>query len=410
LDRHQPAYWLSRDAAEAADFLARTVVASRAVGGFVKSAADPGMDPHLRDILLHSAMGAGVGGLGGLGVGLFSKRKKSPLTSALTGAAIGGVLGGAVPEGVRAFQDWNNAVPSAAQIQQKRLQAQAFDKADAWTQLKLQASGGAPDLNPVDPSKPPVVDPLDASKARMGYVGPALRAGATAGLRGTSELAQAVGFSPLTAAGIHIPLGLAQYGYHQHNIAPGEAARELIAGAPLLPESKPGSPASTTADPLMRNRRLGTETYRNYKQTEEGKPTNPHTKAVQQLAAELAQHQGPEIGPGSWARRWRQGQIGRPIHEHLAGGSATGPFKNYFSVPGARPTDPRVPVDRGTIEHARRLGAEHLRGVAKQQQELRGPLGKAWHSPGSKSMRRGALYAIPHILSLAGRYMMEPEQ
>jgi hypothetical protein len=382
------------------------------VGGFVKSAADPGMDPHLRDILLHSAMGAGVGGLGGLGVGLFSKRKKSPLTSALTGAAIGGVLGGAVPEGVRAFQDWNNAVPSAAQIQQKRLQAQAFDKADAWTQLKLQASGGAPDLNPVDPSKPPVVDPLDVSKARAGYVGPALRAGATAGLRGTSDLAQAVGFSPLTAAGIHIPLGLAQYGYHQHNIAPGEAARELIAGAPLLPEYKPGNKGTITSEEgLVRDLSIPLETYRGRTtNTQPGDPTNPHTRGVQQLAAELAKHQGPEIGVGSWGRRWRQGQLGRPIHEYLAGGSATGPFKNYFSVPGARPTDPRVPVDRGTIEHARRLGAEHLRGVAKQQQELRGPLGKAWHSPGSKSMRRGALYAIPHILSLAGRYMMEPEQ
>jgi hypothetical protein len=99
VDRHQPAYWLSRDPAEAAEFLARTAVASRAVGGFVKTALDPGM----QEALTNAAFGAGIGGLGGLGVGLFSKRKKNPLTTALTGAALGGVLGGAVPAAYKAW-------------------------------------------------------------------------------------------------------------------------------------------------------------------------------------------------------------------------------------------------------------------------------------------------------------------
>ena len=41
MDRHQPAFWLSQDPVKAAEFLARTAVASRVVGGFVKTAQNP---------------------------------------------------------------------------------------------------------------------------------------------------------------------------------------------------------------------------------------------------------------------------------------------------------------------------------------------------------------------------------
>jgi hypothetical protein len=91
--------WLDRDPAEAADFLARTAVASRRVGGFIKRAA-PEWQQWLNDLgqnqdVRNAMIGAGVGGLGGLGVGLVNRRKKNPLTTALTGAALGGLGTGA---------------------------------------------------------------------------------------------------------------------------------------------------------------------------------------------------------------------------------------------------------------------------------------------------------------------------
>jgi hypothetical protein len=99
MDSDRPAYWLDRSPAEAAGFLARTAVASRRVGGFVKQAA-PNWQTALNEFgrdktVQHALIGAGVGGLGGLGLGMLDRKRKNPWATALTGATLGGLGAGA---------------------------------------------------------------------------------------------------------------------------------------------------------------------------------------------------------------------------------------------------------------------------------------------------------------------------
>lgn len=82
---------------QAALQLARCKVAASEVGGFHKQ-ADPGQawwqNPAVQQTLAPVAIGAGVGGLGGLALGARSKRKVNPLWTALSGATIGAAGGG----------------------------------------------------------------------------------------------------------------------------------------------------------------------------------------------------------------------------------------------------------------------------------------------------------------------------
>lgn len=81
---------LPSSAAEAAALLARTAVASRAVGGFCKQAAVP---PELQRALLAAGIGAAGGGALGLAAGATGKRRR-PLRGLLQGAVAGAGLGG----------------------------------------------------------------------------------------------------------------------------------------------------------------------------------------------------------------------------------------------------------------------------------------------------------------------------
>lgn len=84
------AFLIPNDAASAALQLARCKVAAAEVGGFHKTA-----DFDWQQALTPVAIGAGVGGLGGLALGARSKRKVNPLWTALNGAALGAAGGGA---------------------------------------------------------------------------------------------------------------------------------------------------------------------------------------------------------------------------------------------------------------------------------------------------------------------------
>jgi hypothetical protein len=251
VDQHQPVYWLSRDPAEAAQFLARTAVASRAVGGFIKTAQGmPALDPNLQRVLTHAAIGAGIGGFGGLGVGLFSKRKKNPLTSALTGAVLGGVAGGAVPEAWRAWNQLSSR-PSATQAQRVADQQAAADK--AWNEAsgaqKLYARATGSDIT-VDPTK---IAPTGAAgaaavpqtaKDKGGWgqdIGQAAREGASAvgqgvnTVTGASDRPWTVGTAMVGATGLS-----GEIWRRQHNARLAEAFRRGAA------DLKPVDPARTT--------------------------------------------------------------------------------------------------------------------------------------------------------------------
>jgi hypothetical protein len=162
MDRHQAAYWLDRTPAEAADFLARTVVASRLVGGFVKRADAPDWRSALNSVaenapLKHTLIGAGLGGLGGLGVGMLNRRKKSPWSTALTGAALGGGAGLAYT-GVRNYLDDPGSgarVPAA--LAMDRTDAASVRGADPVSNALAKATREAARVNGIEPT--PGADP-----------------------------------------------------------------------------------------------------------------------------------------------------------------------------------------------------------------------------------------------------------
>lgn len=105
-----PVSLLSGSTADAAEFLAKTAFASRRMGGLTKrafpdlSALQSGAQQALQNPVVRNALiGGTIGGLGGGALGLFSRRKRHPLTSALTGALAGAGLGAG---GTLAAQAW----------------------------------------------------------------------------------------------------------------------------------------------------------------------------------------------------------------------------------------------------------------------------------------------------------------
>jgi hypothetical protein len=263
VDPSQPAYWLSRTPEEAAGFLARTTIASRAVGGFVKRAAGmPTLDPSTQRLLTNAAIGAGVGGLGGLGIGLFSRRRKNPLTSALSGAAIGGVLGGAVPE--------------------------AYNRLKAYTEPVVRPPG-----------------PTDVEKTKI---------------RGVANL---TGFAAHPWASLvgHGALGAAQRSHAQGRQNYQDFMRGVdpyAQGHQYVPEvqGREFRPKTTTED-------LG----RKLSVTEEAIPErvaapvrNPATPDITQLAN---RYQG-EVGTPSWLSRYREAQRGRQLLDEMGRGGERG--------------------------------------------------------------------------------------
>lgn len=89
---------LEKSAAEAAAYLAETEAKVRKEGPLEKSATLDLrallQDEHVQQVLRNAAIGAGVGGVGGLALGSFGSRKKSPWSTAATGALLGAGIGG----------------------------------------------------------------------------------------------------------------------------------------------------------------------------------------------------------------------------------------------------------------------------------------------------------------------------
>jgi hypothetical protein len=234
VDPHQPAYWLSRDPADAALFLARTAVASRAVGGFVKSAqGEPSWwsNPELQKALGGAALGAGVGGLGGLGVGLFSRRKKNPLTSALTGAALGGVLGGALPTAYTRGKAWLETPPgpTGPELGVDQAQAKLFHDMPWYKKLWYKMPLVPPPAVPPGPTPASQLSAYEQEKANTRFDD---AIGGTIGEAGKWGLGTAGGIlneSPAWVAA-HTGIGIGQ-GFQHHLVdAPAQLARDVRAG------------------------------------------------------------------------------------------------------------------------------------------------------------------------------------
>lgn len=334
MDQHRPAYWLSKGPEEAADFLARTAVASRTVGGFVKRAAGFQLDPHLQQVLGNAAIGAGIGGIGGLGAGLFSRRRKDPLTAALSGAAIGGVLGGAGPELYGKVRDWVNrpAPPpgGAPMTALDRAQVAAYEAMPSWQ--KALARVGLKDVPAEAPGGPGAATtpptPLQARMDRDPLVGTALKGvGEGLGNLGTglynfSSFRQ----QPAASAAGHLGLAAAQYqhgtgrqAYRQfmQGIDPLKSSQKYTAGTPAVPgvASQPGRPGSYEETQIPRQgltARKWTDPVEPVKGTE-GRPpveaVNPGTRGAEWLAGMYKQR----AGPWSPLRPLREARLGHDL-------------------------------------------------------------------------------------------------
>jgi hypothetical protein len=373
---HHPAYWLSREPAEAADFLARTAVASRIVGGFVKKAEGESswLTPDMQRVLTHGAIGAGIGGAGGLGMGLFSKRKKNPLATALTGAAIGGVLGGAGPEIYEGIKGQANKVPTSPNTPQSRQAGNSFKNMSGFRQGLYKALDWTP---PVDTGPTPTEQMSPEQKAKADTTWGDIAGKTTSEtVKGTADVANAVKRNyPLTAAA-HAGILAGQVGYHHRVLGPAQRARDFLEGAPLLDKG----PATTTAVP-------GATVTR-----------TPNSSQAT-LAQELATHMSPRatatglLRGGVVGQDWRAGQAGRQLEaiatRELRGqGGLTSPVPGYH---GGVPTTATIndAVRRGT---AQRLAAAKALGAGSK---IGGGLAK------------GLMYLGPHALPYVSKPFME---
>lgn len=198
--------WETLDVKSAAEMLARTHVAARklqkranplagmALPDFAGMASQAGQwlqsmlprDPAARDIATKALIGAGAGGLGGLGLGVMSDRKKNPLTTALTGALGGGMVGaglGGLLHGANGIAD------TSQQIQQQGRQAAnaAFNNQGNIPKLVDAVAAKIPGVA-AEPAAdmPPVSDLLgpaatDAGRELVNVMNPGGIAGAAGG-------------------------------------------------------------------------------------------------------------------------------------------------------------------------------------------------------------------------------------
>lgn len=230
------AFLIPNDAASAALQLARCKVAAAEVGGFHKTA-----DFDWQQALTPVAIGAGVGGLGGLALGARSKRKVNPLWTALNGAALGAAGGGAY-----SALRHSGVLSSPPELQpgeiDKRLDAVKHNKLRALGGPALEAVGAVPGVGTVvrgvvDTVYPGDVKPTPGIAPNESLGGQALRLG--------REYGDIVGPTAL----VGVPSSIKMQQMHADNEAvnalvtatTGETTNKPIPGAPKPPKPPKGS-------------------------------------------------------------------------------------------------------------------------------------------------------------------------
>lgn len=202
-----PISLLEKTPQEAAEFLVKTAVVSRFVGSFVKKG----------DQLLQNALiGAGVGGLGGLGLGMFGKRRKNPLASALTGALAGGAIGGGLSL-------MGNNVPDSGknELYNKAIEESAnFSPVDNMVSAAKTVAAPVTNALGVTTSFDPNLPQPSVGKQLKAYGGPMLGAGAGVVAQ---HAANTVGgrFNPLVNR--RVGENLSTYVAGKQTVAPGQA-------------------------------------------------------------------------------------------------------------------------------------------------------------------------------------------
>lgn len=414
MDRHHPAYWLSRDPSEAAAFLARTAVASRTVGGFVKAGAMPSTN----DTLINAALGAGVGGLGGLGVGLMSRRKKSPLTSALTGAALGGTIGATAPVAYGAAKDWAQKLPDTLSTPETKAQADAYNKLNDFWKIWYKATGGAPPVTQDDPLKEPLTD-VDKAKGKEGY-GELFAKGTGKAI--AAPIATAAGVArdyPSQVAG-HLGFGAVQAAHFLRNKLPGERWRLAREGAAAM-EGAPGTGSTFTKTVKSDPFNTGSVTT---EKMEAGKPpANLDALRLKRFVTDVTPGVNkPGWNPLTWTQSMRDAHIGRelgafqrsgpydPKKPWTYGGASMeeryGPIKGTLGTPDVQPIPARraSPGVRGSRARPGKVGTPGTPNLpAMDQAILDTAIGNASAARTKSPWTRGriagnlAMYFGPHL-------------
>jgi len=199
-------------------------------------------DPSLR----YGLMGAGAGGLGGLGLSAFGSRKKNPWTTALSGALAGGALGASVPLMQSAWQNYqgadaDSASPEKVLADQAKHRPLAYGVADAisgtWDAATSLLPGGNPDHSLIP-----------------GAVGAGLAGAGLSGMRHLpgSSIDQKAQANALPKGLNKVTRGLSGLGEAREQYITGRNVTDRIT-APLGEKGKPGQ-IPTAAESLERLR------------------------------------------------------------------------------------------------------------------------------------------------------------
>ena len=314
------------------------------MGGFVKTAqggASEWLTPDLKNVLTNSAIGAGIGGAGGLGMGLFSKKKKNPLTTALSGAALGGVLGGALPALYEGVKGQTTAAPATGIDPQVAAAEANFNKQDAWSQFVGKIKGLTASANT---SWPTVLKNLGGSA-----VGGTADYGWNAAKDNPKTLA--------THAGILGAQGL----YHHNVTVPARNARDFTQGVHLLDKPPAGTTTPAPGAPGLTATRSAA-----------GTPGISPNEAARNLAASM------EPGMSSGIIRSRLNAVG--AGHQLRGVTASG-TRWHLPMAGQPST--------ATINEAIRRGGAQRRTAATAGGKIKG---------GGKGLLGLGMFLAPHAL------------
>jgi hypothetical protein len=332
------------------------------------------MHPDLQNALL----GAGLGGLGGLGMGLISKRKKNPLTSALTGAALGGTLGYALPAVYRGM----NTPPTTGNAAQDAQIAAKWHTLSGPEQLMHFAKGTLPtlDAGPAPPGEPGTL--AQQAKDQTG-VGGAINKTIAQGAGGVGGYMQ--NHPGLFAA--NLGLGGLQAGY-AWKTAPGQLYRDVRLGT----LSQPGGPGVPPGQPQQVPGGMQGQA--------QPVPPNPEVARMKRLIGDASGEVarlgplGERMGPfqnARWSRlnpfrTWNEGVMGSALSRIQSGGTL--PAGSHMGrLFGDIPAQPGVQAGHGPVTSGMVSAMEHA-GLTSAHRPVRGFGGK---------MRTGAKYIIPQL-------------
>jgi hypothetical protein len=314
-------------------------------------------------------------------MGLFSKRRKNPMTSALTGALLGGTLGAAVPAAYEGLKGLSAPAYNSGNAALDARRAAAFDAAPGYMKAIYKITGGAPEIDSGAPL-PEQQTQLQRTQANTGWSDIAKQT-AKETLGGATGAAKGYAADNPATAAYHGAVGTAQGLYAARTAAAkrwqqvqaGVQGTKIDMGTPPGPRGSKGAGGKAPADPGLARLKAYVDT----------------------ASPDVGRVPGTNLRMSGWNpfRRWNEANLGRELGRVQAGATMTGP--RFGPIAGNAATGQvKLPgMGASAVNAMQQAGRDAIAARAGK-----GMIGKGMRG-GGKVIGTTLMYAAPHALPWA---------